>query len=167
MLITEIQVVAPVHDDDDDEMVHEKVVDVRVISVSNFSAEKKCPMCKKGNVKLRPEQPAEARSSSCRTIRRLLSCTAVTTCELTLETTDCAPLFCTAYEDVLSEIAQLPLKDVDEVKLLLADPFDVFLKHGSITKVERSKSFTPTEDPLESTREDIMPRRATKWPSLQ
>ena len=131
-------IVAPVHDHDD-ETTHEKVLDVRVISVSNFSAEKKCPMCKKGNVKLLPEQPAAARCSSCRTISRLLSCTAVTTCELNLQTANCVPLFCTAYEDVLSQIAQLPLKDVDEVKLLLAEPFNAFLNHGSITRVERPK----------------------------
>ena len=95
-------------------------------------------VCKKGNVKLLPE-PAAAQCSSCRTISRLLSCTAVKTCELTLQIADCASLFCTAYDDVLSEIAQLPLKDVDEVKLLLADPFNVFLNHGSIARVERPK----------------------------
>ena len=43
--ITEIGIIAPVHDNDD-EAFHEKVADVRVISVSNFSEEKNCAMCK-------------------------------------------------------------------------------------------------------------------------
>ena len=110
--------------------------DATIGSVVQFSANAKCPICKKGNVRNLVEQPAVGRCSSCKSVSRMSLCVHVTAATLSVHSAG-RVIQLDAYDDVLAAIANTTLKNVTETSLTMADSFNAFAKYGKIRKIKR------------------------------
>lgn len=113
-----------------------EITNARVIAVSEFASNFLCISCNKGCIKPIKENQSYGRCAQCRTTLLLSSCKVQIFALLTLYSNG-LQVKLSAVDDKLAIIAGVPLKEVTDIALLMASPFNAVYNSNVIVEVSR------------------------------